>query len=373
MAFPHAVLGVGEGARLFATALRRGGAEVGLADLSGAYRFGREVSYDLGQDRAGPVITHLNPPEMLWWTARGGQRPYAGRRHIGYWAWELAEPPLDWRPAFRWVDEVWAPSGFTAGAIRAIAPPGFPVSVVPYPIFVLERPEPDRARFGLELETVVWLAAFDLKSTSARKNPEGVLTAFDHAGVAEAGGRLLLKVSGGEAEPKAFARLQARVRGRADVRLMTERLDGPDMRRLLASVDGVVSLHRSEGFGLVPAEALWFGKAVIATDWSATSEFLDATSAALVPYRLTTAGPDAGPYAGGRWAEPDVEAAAAHIRALTLDPARRATLGRRARARARAVFDEGAWLADVRARLNLAPADGLAPRGGLAPGGGGSA
>ena len=39
---------------------------------------------------------------------------------------------------------------------------------------------------------------------------------------------------------------------------------------LMHSCDGLVSLHRSEGFGLPIAEAMALGRAVIATPWPAS-------------------------------------------------------------------------------------------------------
>ena len=65
-------------------------------------------------------------------------------------------------------------------------------------------------------------------------------------------------------------RLQAHAGG--NVRLHTRDLSRADSHALIACADIVLSLHRSEGFGLVPAEAMLLGKPVVATDWSATAE-----------------------------------------------------------------------------------------------------
>ena len=48
-----------------------------------------------------------------------------------------------------------------------------------------------------------------------------------------------------------------------------------DMAGLMAAVDIVLSLHRSEGFGLVPAEAMQLGKPVVATGWSGNMDFMN--------------------------------------------------------------------------------------------------
>ena len=70
----------------------------------------------------------------------------------------------------------------------------------------------------------------------------------------------------------------------------------------------MLSLHRSEGFGLVPAEAMLLGRAVVATGWSGNMDFMDADSAALVGYRLVPARDPRGVFEapGADWAEPDL-------------------------------------------------------------------
>jgi glycosyltransferase involved in cell wall biosynthesis len=84
---------------------------------------------------------------------------------------------------------------------------------------------------------------------------------------------------------------------------------------MIAMSDCYVSLHRAEGFGLTIAEAIALGKPVIATGYSGNLEFMDDETGYLVPYEMTTVGPGAAPYyADGRWAEPDLDAAAGTMR-----------------------------------------------------------
>jgi glycosyltransferase involved in cell wall biosynthesis len=105
---------------------------------------------------------------------------------------------------------------------------------------------------------------------------------------------------------------------------------------LTASADIVLSLHRSEGFGLVPAEAMLLGKPVIATGWSGNMDFMDTTCAVPIGYRLVPAHDPRGVYdvPGAEWAEADPDEAVAQLRRLADDPALRAAIGVRARAAA---------------------------------------
>ena len=109
--------------------------------------------------------------------------------------------------------------------------------------------------------------------------------------------------------------------------------------RLQNSCDCFVSLHRSEGFGLSVAEAMYLGKPVISTNWSATAEFVTPRNGCPVDVQLVTLEENHGSYSEGSvWAEPDVDHAAALMRKLAQDPAWGARLGAQAAADIRRRF-----------------------------------
>jgi glycosyltransferase involved in cell wall biosynthesis len=120
------------------------------------------------------------------------------------------------------------------------------------------------------------------------------------------------------------------------------------MHALTAASDIVLSLHRSEGFGLVLAEAMLLGKPVIATGWSGNMTFMDAESAALVDYRLVPAQDPRQVYAGASWAEPAQATAVAHLRRLADDAGERARLGASGQAMAMQRLDLGPLVAALR-------------------------
>jgi glycosyltransferase involved in cell wall biosynthesis len=102
----------------------------------------------------------------------------------------------------------------------------------------------------------------------------------------------------------------------------------PEINALLAVIDCYVSLHRSEGFGLGPAEAMCLGKPTIVTNYSGSTDYMTATNCKPVDYELVEIEEDYGPYkAGLHWAEPDIEQAAAAMRDLVADPELVKTIG----------------------------------------------
>lgn len=116
----------------------------------------------------------------------------------------------------------------------------------------------------------------------------------------------------------------------------------------------LLSLHRSEGFGLVPAEAMLLGVPVMATDWSATAEFIDATSGIPVPYRLVPARDPRGVFEapGAHWAEADTGYAAERLCDLQENPDHRRALAEAGRKAAHARLGIGP-LRDALAGLGI--------------------
>lgn len=351
-AFVRATIGIGEGARLMIDALRLAGYRVQVEDLSAMFGLNDALA-PLPSDE-GPsdtCIVVLNPPELLSLALR---RPEVlrCRRVIGYWSWELEAMPRAWDPAFALVDEVWCQSAFTADAIRRRAPEGLPVVVVPHPVDRFATPLPDRARLGLPADRVLVLMGFDVNSTVARKNPQAALEAFRLATRDLPGQAVLVcKVTGWERSPDLFDGYAAR----DDVIFIRDRLSDEDMAILINSCDIALSLHRAEGFGLMPARAMMMGKAVVATGWSGNLQFMDDQSAALTPYVLTPVDDAQGIYREGVWAEPNVQAAARQLRALIVDPAARASLGQAARQRMRDLFNSDRFAALAIERLGEPP------------------
>lgn len=355
--FHSAVHGLGEGARMLARGFADAGLPVRAVDLSAFVGFPLDLPTVFpppSPKERGVVISHINPPELMRWVRETEGLLIGGRRHIGYWAWELEDAPNEWAPAFDLVDEVWTPSAFAAEALRKIAPPRVRVTPLPYPLYLNPRPDADRARFDLPDDRVVVLMAFDLRSTAQRKNPYAALKAFQQAHkLAARPAVLVCKVVGSELYPEALAALAAQVAADPAIRLMTDSLSAEDMAVLTASCDIVLSLHRSEGYGLLLAEAIWLGKPTLATGWSANAEFMDPASSQLVDYVLIPVEGDGAIYQAGRWADADVDDAARKLARMIVDDAWRAQLAAATTRNGHLSFDRPAWLGAAQTLLPL--------------------
>ena len=337
--------GMGETARLMAVTAQRLGQQVWTIDLPPPVEAGRKVSVATSAipPPQVPLVLHVNAPLLPLALLRLPSAAVRNRPVIGYWAWELPEVPAEWHPAVACVSQVWVPSRFTAAVLEPLLPGR--VRVVP-PALAVAPPVASllgRAAFDLPPAAVVVLVSFNLASSFARKNPFAAVAAFRWAFGDRPDRILLLKVGHPDHAPGDFARL-AQLAQAPNIRLQTQTLSSEDRHALTTCADIVLSLHRGEGFGLVLAEAMLLGKAVIATGWSGNTDFMDASNAALVGYRLVPARDDRAVYRG-LWAEPDVEQAAALLRKLADDAELRRELGRRARASVLSRLDGRALIA----------------------------
>ena len=201
----------------------------------------------------------------------------------------------------------------------------------------------DRAGFGLPRDAFIVLCAFNLASSFTRKNPLAAIAAFRAALGHNRDALLVLKVTGTAHYGEDLAQIRAAIGDAANIHLLTDDLPEPALRGLVAASDVILSLHRAEGFGLIPATGALLGKPVIATGWSGNLEFMSPASSALISYRLVPVTDSRGVYAikGAQWAEPDVEDAAAWLTRLFADSALRRQLGEAGRAHAQQALGMG--------------------------------
>jgi glycosyltransferase involved in cell wall biosynthesis/SAM-dependent methyltransferase len=334
-------LGLGEAGRLYVAALREAGVPVRTTTVdpalpevvgpSGSRAAAKTIDFaDLETDAETPFnLVCVNAPELPRFYAEVGPEFFDGKRTIGVWAWEVDRVPADWGYSFGLVDEIWVYSRYVEEILRAAS--GVPVVRVPLPAVPREvaGPPPD---LGLPAG-FTFLFLFDFYSTLARKNPLGLIEAFERAFAPGEGPQLLLKSYNGDYKPERLAALQHAAARHPDVHVVDRYLTAPEKDALMSACDCYVSLHRAEGFGLTLAEAMALGRPVIATGYSGNTDFMSPESSHLVRYRLTEVGPEGENYPReGRWAEPDLDHAATLMRAVWEDRAGTAARAERGRA-----------------------------------------
>ena len=257
---------------------------------------------------------------------------------VSIW-WELPHILPEWKTAAEAFDVFVAGSEFIK-EVWANQVPGIPVVLARTPIDAGAGVVADRAGFGLPEDAFLVFTGFEPASDPVRKNPFAAIDAFQRAFGPEARARLVIKLNNPGFDLGAKPMIERlEVMAATDKRLiiLKDRLSLDRLMALYASCDLIVSLHRSEGLGLMPLEAMHLGKPVVATGWSGNMTYMDHANSC--PVRVSFVDTDNtsvhySPRALGIrsfWAEPDVGHAAQLIRWLANDPAAYQRLSSRSR------------------------------------------
>lgn len=360
---PFSAIGMAEHVRSAFRAFRAAGVTPGLVDI---YGLDRNKDLDFEREFADHVTPSLSDKVNLFCiNADEVEQAMGVLEHLGsgpafqkayniiYPAWELSIYPEPWAKILDRFDEVWAPSRFIQDAIAPATKR--PVVHMPLAVDLTVSSFLGRRHFGIPENAFVCLFFFDFSSYAERKNPFAMLEAFEKlvAQRPHAPLHAVVKYKGGDDGNPARKALEARLKGLgAQAQAITRQLSDNEIKNLVRCCDVFVSLHRSEGFGRGPAEAMIMGRAAVATNYSGNLDFMTPETSLLVDYELIPVAE--GAYLFGEnqvWADPSVDHAVELIGRLVDDPAGARALGERARRHIRTHFSARAVGLRYAARL----------------------
>lgn len=321
--YAKGVLGMGEHVRMTAEALKAVKAPYGIVDFDvGVINKQSDLDSDyrlIDSNRHLANIFHVNADQMLSSYMMLGRKFFAESYNIGYWAWELAKCPPNWVPVTKMVDEIWAPSKFIQDSFSAVT--DVPVVHMPLCVELPQFARQERSYFSLPEGHCLFLYVFDFHSYLERKNPYAAIKAFRQAfplGTEPA--CLVIKVMNGKADSASWMEMIELIGGDERIHVLNAVMSRADVLALIDCCNCFVSLHRAEGFGRGPAEAMYLGKPVIATDYSGTTDFMRPSNSYLVEYNLVPVQPGEYVFPDGQvWAEANVSQAAQHMRSISGD------------------------------------------------------
>lgn len=251
--------------------------------------------------------------------------------NIGYFFWELNTPASCHYLGMELLDEIWVSSEYGVSIYKPEA--GKPVTSVG--MCFEDVPDLTRKeardyicrRFRLSGDEFVFLVAFDSFSFVQRKNPLGVLRAFQKAFDGIENVRLIVKTQNRESvsdqvQDRIWKQVEALLESDSRIHVMNETVRYEDVLRLKKGSDCYISLHKSEGWGFGMIEAMNLKTPVVCTAYSGNLEFCNDETAWLVDYEEQALTEDDYIFVrkGQVWAEPDVSHAATQLRAVYENP-----------------------------------------------------
>lgn len=324
VAYIRADMGLGAAARGMAAALDTAEIPFSVINMAhGNYSSHTDRSWshkEVAHSRYDTTVVCVNPDNSFYLRTQISPEILGNRYVIANWYWELPEMPDDWLQEFEYTDEVWAASHFIREAMSLKAPA--PVVRVPPVVQLSQELTFSRIQLGLPEQRFLFLAMFDTRSVLERKNPLAALRAFKRAFAnTDTQVGLVLKFNNPDYAQPVMHALRNELMGCDNVFVIDRLLNRDELSSLLAACDCFVSLHRSEGFGLPPAEAMSLGKPAILTNWSGNTDYMTHDNCIPIDYKLVELDRDYGSYkAGQHWADPDLEQAAHWMKRVAAEP-----------------------------------------------------
>lgn len=276
-------LGTGEAARQLTRAIQEADVPMSVLEVPHSLEsnFDDIIDFSLKDASYNVNLVHVNPTEMIPLLDRNFGEILRHNYSIAYWHWELESFPKKWCGLIGYFDEIWVASNFIKEGIQRAS--NVPVYQMPIPV---DAKPSARTRYDLNLpeDAFIFLCIFSPTSNVARKNPFGVIEAFQKAfphGNPDV--KLVVKTHHldtvyGKDLRQPLEEAVAQVGGH----LIDSSLDRVAMIDLINNCDCFVSLHRAEGFGLPIAEAMALAKPVIVTDYSGNMDFTNQDNSYLV-------------------------------------------------------------------------------------------
>lgn len=245
---------------------------------------------------------------------------YSDSYNIGYFYWELNSPASCHYLSLNLLDEIWVATDYGVSIYES----NFKNDVVNVGMIAEDIPksDPNDARDFLKSivnvndKSFVFLTVFDSFSFIQRKNPLGVIKAFQRAFTNGQDVNLILKTQNRDfvfdhAQEKMWNNIYELTDNDNRIHIINETFTYKNLLKFKQASDCYVSLHKSEGWGFGMIEAMQIGVPVICTDYSGNLDFCNDENVMLVDYENEYLNADDYIFVrpGQYWANPSIDSA----------------------------------------------------------------
>jgi hypothetical protein len=298
------VKGLGEAAKSYGKAIELMNFEVNYADIVSIQDL-ENKSFTFGELN----ILGANGDQLPTFFNNLGFSKGFPRKSIGIWFWELDKLTPNFQQGLKYIDKIWAPTKFNYETFKSAI--DLPIDYVPMPILKTF----DFSKRNL-IQGEYLINIFDFLSDFNRKNPIAVIDAFNIAfPVDESGPKLLIKSTNSVFDPQNSKLLANRVSERKDIMWIDEVIPENQLNYLIKNSIGLISLHRSEGFGMNIANAMQMKVPTIVSAYSGNMDYCNDKNSFLVNFNLVPVETKNVNYANMKcnWADPDISTAAGFL------------------------------------------------------------
>lgn len=213
-----------------------------------------------------------------------------GVKKIGYFVWESSELHDKDVELLKDFDEIWTASNYCKDIFSQYMDSNL-IKVVPHPI-----PVPPQLQTRYKKFTILIMG--NISSSVDRKNIVGNLEVAKVIKQKYKDVDVILKTFTGSNNERTILK---QIVGDSKIKVIDEYYSSEKVQQLIGKCHILLSLHRSEGFGLTLAEAMAVGTVPVATGYSGNIDFMKDNNSFSIDYKLIHVDI---PYFKGQWAEP---------------------------------------------------------------------
>ncbi len=220
----------------------------------------------------------MSPFTLVDFLLINGQEFMSNSYNVAYLPWEFERITSKFPVNNLSLNEIWTTSAFSAKAFSSFNHKVyvFP-EIVDFPDYIQKK---NRKDFNLKENIFYFTFSFDFLSSPKRKNIHELINVFnllDKRLKSKIG--LIIKVLNPNIELLEFIKQRCQL---TNLHLIHDQLDHNTYLDLINATDAVISLHRCEGFGRLMAEAMYFNKPCIASNYSGNLDFMNDDNSYLV-------------------------------------------------------------------------------------------
>jgi glycosyltransferase involved in cell wall biosynthesis len=208
---------------------------------------------------------------------------FKNKYNILYFAWESETLPERFLKYIYCFDEIWTPSQYCKSCFEKHI--NLPITVIPHPVEIQEDFSNIEKENIFDKQNFNFFFMFDYNSSIVRKNVIELIKVFKIAFEGwENNAFLTIKSSKSDRNKNEKIKILEEIGDSKKIKLIENIYEKNTLNYIISTCDCFVSMHLSEGFGLTMAEAMYFGKIVIATGYSGNLEFMNKDNSILLNY-----------------------------------------------------------------------------------------
>lgn len=225
--------------------------------------------------------------------ARTNSIPKQNAKKIGFFVWESSLLHDRDVACLKDFDQIWTASQYCKDIFSQYIDTKN-IHVVPHPIVPLVKSVDKYPNFTI-------LIICNISSNTDRKNILGNIKVAKEIRKKNKKVRIILKTFTVSEYERMLLR---KIVGKTKIEIIDEYYTSDQVQNLIAKSHVILSLHRSEGFGLTLAESMAYGTMPIATNYSGNIDFMNEDNSFLVSYDMIDVNV---PYFKGQWADPHID------------------------------------------------------------------